>query len=200
MFLRALAAAAVLLFATVGTNADPVPEPISPIVKIDGGCSGFSIGEGRIITAGHCISKFGGFEIELSDGSKVMGTLAMFSNPRLADDMAVIQVSVDIPALEVECGPSPAVGTRVHVTGYPAYYGLATVWGTVAGTPKEFGGAWRDGLPINISVAPGYSGSPVLTEEGKVVGILVGGMQVNMSLAIASPSYRLCELIGKDWL
>ena len=206
MFIRFLAAAAVLLFATVGTNADPVPEPLSPVVRIDDGCTGFSIGPdpsgigSRIVTAGHCISKFGGFKVELSDGRVISGSLVMWSDPRKADDMAIIQVSVDIPAVKIDCGPAPIVGTKVHITGYPGFYGLATVWGNVAGSAKGFKDAWRDALPINVSVAPGYSGAPVMTEDGRVIGILVGGLTANMSLAFATPAYRLCELIGEDWL
>ena len=182
------------------TNADSVPEPLSPVVQIDGGCSGFSIGDGRIVTAGHCIGKFTGFKIELSDGRVISGSLVMWSDPRKADDMAIIQVSEDIPAVEIDCGPAPVVGTKVHITGYPGFYGLATVWGNVAGSAKGFKDAWRDALPINVSVAPGYSGAPVMTEDGRVIGILVGGLTANMSLAFATPAYRLCELIGDDWM
>jgi S1-C subfamily serine protease len=206
MLIRAIAAAAVLLLATTGTFADPVPEPVSPVVRIDDGCTGFSIGPSpdgvgtRIVTAGHCIKKFDGFKVELSDGSVISGMLVMWSNPRRADDMAIIQVSVNIPAVKISCGPAPIVGVKVHITGYPGYYGLATVWGNVAGKAAGFKDAWRDALPINVSVAPGYSGAPVMTEDGHVVGILVGGLTANMSLAFASPAYRLCELIGRDWM
>lgn len=200
MLSRIAAALGVLILSSGAIAADPIPAPVSPVVQIDGNCTGFHIGGGRIVTAGHCIDKLGGFKVVLSDGREVGATLVIYSNPRTGDDMAMIKISVEPDALSLACGPPPAVGTVIHMTGYPGGYGLATVWGRVAGTPREYEGVWRDAIPINISSFGGFSGSPVMTEDGKVIGILTGSLVENKTLAMAVPVYRLCELIGHKWV
>lgn len=185
--------------------ADPIPapEPISPVVQIDGNCTGFHIGGGRIVTAGHCISKMSGFKVLLSDGREVGASLVMYSEPRRGDDMALLRVSVGgIESLGLSCGAPPAVGTEIHMTGYPGGFGLSTVWGRVASAPRDYTpiGGWRDAIPINISSFGGFSGSPVMTADDKVIGILTGSLVENKNLAMAVPAYRLCEFIGHAWL
>lgn len=205
-----LAAAIAVVFSVAPIVADPAPVEVKPlssvvqiITKTGGSCTGFHIGGGRIVTAGHCIDGISGYTIIFSDDTSVKGTLIMFSDARQADDMAIIKISnfANVDTDTLYCREAPAVGSGIHITGYPGYYGLATVWGLVAGSSHSYDGAWRDAIPVNVSVAPGFSGAPVYDNEtGKVVGILVGALGSNASLALMTPGYRLCEFIGADYL
>lgn len=189
---------------SVAVAADPLPPPVSPIVQLNGGCTGFVIQPGMLATAGHCVKAFGPVnELLFSDGSTVIGTVVMFSSASFADDIALIKFSAlgGQEPLPLYCGPLPPVGTPIHMTGFPGGYGLATVWGRVAGAPRMFPSTWgRAKAAINISSFGGFSGSPVMNEAGHVVGILVGSMGDNRTLAMMVPSYRLCEFIGAEYV
>lgn len=207
---RIIAAAIAVLFSVAPIAADPMPpvvKPLSSVVQIitssGGSCTGFHIGGGRIVTAGHCIDGLSGYTVIFSDDTSAKGRLIMFSDARMADDMAVIKISAfeNMETDALYCREAPAVGTAIRITGYPGGYGLSTVWGLVAGASRAYDGAWRDAIPVNVSVAPGFSGAPVYDHvTGKVIGILVGALGTNASLALMTPGYRLCEFIGADYL
>ena len=207
MLTRLAAALAALCLSTVGISAEqpkPPPAPLSPVVHIEG-CTGFHLGEGMIVTAGHCVTKLNGYEVILEDGTKLKGDLMFYSNTRNGgDDLAVIRITPPdhLKELELWCGATPPAGTNVHMIGYPGFYGLAHVWGKIAGGLEIYDGYWwRGAFKINISAFGGFSGSPVMaTETDLVLGVLVGGMNGQMDLALAVPAYRLCELVGQEFL
>lgn len=203
MMLRTLLAAGFACLLSVTVVADPLPAPISPIVHLNASCTGFVIQPGMLVTAGHCISKLSGHHLALSNGEAVEGSLSMFSSPSFADDIAVIKFAPvgSQETLPLHCGPLPPVGTPIHMTGFPGSYGLATVWGRIAGDPRMFPSTWgRAKAAINISSFGGFSGSPVMNEAGKVVGILVGSMSDNRTLAVMVPAKRLCEFVGAEYV
>ena len=205
--LRALMAAAAILFATTSIDADEPPAPptpLSPVVHIEG-CTGFHLGDGLIATAGHCVTKLAGYDVVLEDGTVLKGTLMLYSDARVGgDDMAVIRVSPPdhLKELDLWCGATPPAGTEVHMIGYPGFYGLAEVWGRIAGGKQAYEGYWsRGAFKVNISAFGGFSGSPVMaTGSDLVLGVLVGGLNGQMDLAIAVPSHRLCDLVGREFL
>jgi V8-like Glu-specific endopeptidase len=208
MLYRALVAAAALLWATTSISADepkaPPPSPVSPVVHIEG-CTGFHLGNGMVATAGHCITKLAFYDVVLEDGTKLKGSLMLYSNTILGgDDMAVIKITppAHLKELDLWCGPTPPAGTNVHMIGYPGFYGLAEVWGKIAGGKQVYESYWpRGAFKVNISAFGGFSGSPVMaTGSDLVLGILVGGLNGQMDLALAVPAYRLCDLIGKEFL
>ena len=201
MLIRFVAALAALCLSTVGISADEPKPSISPIVRLNQSCTGFHISEGLIATAAHCISKLTDHDVELSDGTVVKGTLFFLSRAPLGDDLAVIKIDTiaEHESLTLSCGSPPPVKTAIYMTGYPAVYGLATVWGRVASETRGFVGYWRVALPINISSYGGFSGSPVMTEgDDLVVGVLVGSLPDNKTLALAVPAYRLCGLLALE--
>lgn len=202
---RLLAVSGIVLATAMNIGAalaDPIPEPVSAVVHVNGNCTGFHIGGGQIVTAGHCIVNMTGHKVVLSNGAEVTAKLVMFSDPRLGDDMALLRIAPkdELRSLPLACGPSPTAGVEVHMTGYPGYYGLSTVWGRIAGGTRLFKDFWRDAIPVNISAFGGFSGAPVMAADGRVVGILVGSLAGAHDLSVAVPAYRLCEMIGRDWL
>lgn len=202
MLNRLAAALAAIVFSATGIAADvpvPPPKPASPFVELVEGCSGFHLGDGYIATAGHCITKLAGHVIRLSDGREVTGNLALYSTESGYDDLAVIRVAGlgNIGAVHLRCESTPAVGDDVHMTGYPAVYGLATVWGRVAAAARPVP-PWRRVIPLNIAAFGGFSGSAVLDRSERVVGVLVGMMSSQNNLAFMVPATRLCELVGES--
>ena len=204
--LRALVAAVALLCAATSIDADELPPAfLSPVVHINGNCTGFSIGGGMIVTAGHCVSGLDGYKVVLEDGTELAGVLMLYSNTRVGgDDLAVIRVSPpdNLQDLDLWCGQTPPAGTEVHMVGYPGFYGRAEVWGRIAGGEQPYQGYWERGaFKVNISAFGGFSGSPVMaTGSDLVLGVLVGGLNGQMDLAIAVPSHRLCDLVGREFL
>ena len=201
MLHRLAAALAALCLSTVGISADEPKPSISPVVQLNQSCTGFHIGEGLIATAAHCISKLADHDVALSDGTVVKGTLFFLSRAPHGDDLAVIKIDTIAAqeTLTLSCGSPPPVKAAIYMTGYPALYGLATVWGRVASETRGFVGYWRVALPINISSYGGFSGSPVMLESNdRVIGVLVGSLPENKTLAVAVPAYRLCGLLALE--
>jgi len=210
----ALLGAAIIAFALLGAPAKAflAPPPESAVVQMGNYCTGAHIGHGLVATAGHCVSKFTA-EVTFLDGSTGKATLALYATENGFDDLAVFKLDKPkhYPAAPLDCGLAPLVKSEIYVAGYPAGYikGVTMVWGRVAGPPQPWktpdsileniaGAPWeKDIVPINISLAGGFSGGPVFSvETGLMVGVAVGAFQTNRNLSSMVPASRLCELLG----
>lgn len=193
----AIAVAFVLLFA-IPTSASPAKNDAT--MHLNENCTAFHVGDGFVVTAGHCIKAMGEQSLTLEDGTVIMGRLVIYSDTRGGgDDLAVIRISgADrFQALDVSCGPAPEVGDEVSVTGYPGHLGRTTVFGRVASTPAvlEHSPWGRPVIRVAIPIFGGLSGSAVINEDGQVVGVMVGALRDQMTLAWAIPSRRICALL-----
>lgn len=108
------------------------------------------------------------------------------------------------PALEIDCEYIPVVGDRVAYVGFPGGIAKAVFVGYVNGFPGTSGDE-RVGVTglssdfyVHTNGTGGASGSPVVNlESGKVVGIVVEGMQGVMMGAELISSLDLCD--GKKY-
>jgi S1-C subfamily serine protease len=181
-------------------------DTLSASVWLSNGCTGFFIGDGLYVTAGHCVAIGKEPPGIVFQGETVPTKVVVYSNEGAgSDDLAVLRVVRDLhlPALWLGCHAKLDVGDEIRVTGYPSEYvdrgrGPITVWGRVAGGPATWKPTWhRDIIPLNVSVFPGHSGSPVVNKFGAVVGILVGGIPEERSLAVMTPISRVCAMLGR---
>jgi S1-C subfamily serine protease len=151
--------------------------------------TGFNLApDGLVVTNRHVVEGASRVQVTFSNGSsyfsdniKTMGNY----------DIAVIRLhSRDLPTLKSFMDQTVQSGQTVTVIGNPLGFERISARGQV-GDFYNGGDAGMVIFDIAITVKPGSSGSPVLNEEGQVVGIVFGtgnitvnGQQKNRALAI----------------
>lgn len=127
----------------------------------------FHIGEGLFLTAEHNVPPDTPLSLFQGWGSHSLGipTIVWADNP---NDVALLALPVtpDISALKLACR-TPIYGEPIRINGFASGRLLVTVWGNIAGGVNK-----RGHVPIDATIDRGMSGSPVLDERGRVVGLL----------------------------
>ena len=142
-------------------------------------CTVFSINEaeGYWASAGHCAISV--FEKQLNGVVTIMGMPAEVEVIDLVMDQAIFYSNAKAPALKMAT-KGVKVGDNVTIRGFP--YGLpkiVTTFGHAAARlvpiiHPSYGVVMPSDI-LDITIAGGNSGSPVLNADGDVVGILWGG-------------------------
>lgn len=140
----------------------------------------------RVVTNRHVVDQAGSVGLRALDGS----TSLTVTGVRLSSsaDVAVLEVDPDDqlpPALVLEATPAVA-GDPVRLVGFPSAVPFTTD-GEVS---------VRDGpqLLLDLEVDPGASGSPVVTEQGRVVGQVFAVARDGRG--VATPADALLTAIG----
>jgi S1-C subfamily serine protease len=161
-------------------------------------CTAFSINEQEhlYMTAGHCAAyaRDAHTQVWIQSGWAKL-VFARFGD---GEDIAIYQAQFGAPAVEL-AGSGVKVGDRISVLGYP--YGLLKaihVQGYVAGKAVPIGEGWPISDVLDITVAGGNSGSPVLNGDGDVIGLLWGGM-TDSPHALSIPLEVLKRMTGGYW-
>lgn len=108
-------------------------------------------------------------------------------------DIAVLSALGKAAPLALSNGESPPIGSRVFVISSPEGLTNTLSEGLVSG--------YRDGdtrqqwIQITAPVSPGSSGGPVLTEDGKVIGLVVAIHEAGQSLNFAVPVSALRPML-----
>ncbi len=142
--------------------------------------SGFIVNpDGLIITNNHVVKDARRVEVTLDDGeklpAKVVGT-----DPRT--DVAVLKVEAHHPLPYLQMGNSADVqpGQWVIAIGNPFGLSESVTAGIVSAVGRSIGaGPYDQFIQIDAPINQGNSGGPLITQDGKVVG---------MNTAILSPS------------
>lgn len=154
-----------------------------------GSGSAFVVGTPRgpaLVTNRHVVEDARQVGVRSLDGSSELRVTAV--RTATDADVAVLEVEdpAQLPPPLVVADAAASVGDQVRVVGFPAARPF-----TAAG---EVTTATRDGLFLDLTVAPGASGSPVVAEDGTVVGqvraISAGGE------ALATPGPALTRAIA----
>lgn len=152
-------------------------------------CSGFFVGEDRIVTAGHCLPKkvdcqntafVFDYKLETwdSDPSKVPLSSVYFCKNLIVSksaggDFAVVQLDrpvFDRTPFEIRRAGTPALGSQLTMVGYPAGLPMKIADG---GSILQ---ARANELVADVDAFAGNSGSVVINRStGVVEGILVAG-------------------------
>ncbi len=142
--------------------------------------TGFSIGGGLVLTAAHVIREGGELTVSDDEGRRAVATLR---SAAVCDDLALIEVS-DLPLRALALGRQGDLsrGDAVIAIGFPASVtgglDLTVTSGVVSVVESSIA---IDGLGIprlpnvlqtDAAVNPGNSGGPLVTTEGRVVGVL----------------------------
>ena len=154
--------------------------------------------DGLILTAGHVVGEdyenVTYFRIVLNDGTEYISMSSFKSD---TDDCAYIDIDPNeaIPYLEFSDYDKQRVGDDVYVIGSPYGYGLmnSVTKGIISGFGRviPFFGE-KALLQVDAASNPGNSGGPVINEDGKIIGILIGGFTGGDGIGICTPS-SVCE-------
>jgi S1-C subfamily serine protease len=153
--------------------------------------AGFHIGNGRILTAAHVIADLTRWRVWRNDPTTPMADdIQVAVSDYVIDpscDLALLEADLSIPALDL-LDPSvdlPRAQQDVLILGYPR---VPLTTGPVLATARDHI-AWvippsRDFRGIHSLVLgrvqpPGYSGGPVLSDSGLVIGVVSEGRELD---------------------
>ncbi len=114
---------------------------------------------------------------------------------RPADDLALVRVAADLPALDPASTP-PQVGDEVMVVGAGAGLEGTVTTGVVSAVDRLYEGeTW---LQFSAQANPGDSGGPVVNADGEIAGIVTRklvALEVE-GVSFAIPVDRVCTALG----
>ncbi len=171
--------------------------------KIGSGTGFFVSDDGLVATNAHVVDIASAITVELATGEKrdAIGLVAI----DVSHDVALLRVPGQSKALPLGSSVDLQPGTSVFSVGGPAGLAFSVTTGIVGAVRKEMEEEERKaagkyfenmGRVIQLSSASrgGASGSPVLTHDGQVIGVLHAGM--GEMLTFLSPIENLAALIS----
>lgn len=172
-----------------------------PMVRLHlaaGHCSGGHIGGGLVLTAEHCTRN--GVQAIKTDRAEGAPATTLWTSAKYDVALVIAEHEPKAAALNVSCR-MVKVGEPVRVLGNPMIFEWIETRGEVVGyhnggIPVGFGElAWPEAVILDVSVAPGNSGGPVLDKQGNLVGLLVGGAVTGHAIMVPGPT--ICRLLGR---
>lgn len=147
--------------------------------------SGFVVDpSGRILTNNHVIRDARSVRLKLASGDVYDGATILAVDERR--DIAVLQIpGFDLPALSLGNSDSVHIGTPVVLIGSPLRLENTVTTGIISGRRQEPEGFQL--LQISAPASQGSSGGPVLSLDGRVVGIASSQMPTGQNLNFAVP-------------
>ena len=152
-----------------------VTERTSPeqTTKKSGYGTGFAIcDDGVIITSYHVIKNAKQIEVQFQDGTAVPAKV-LKKSPNI--DIAILKIDRPTPNyLVMDSQPELAVGDHVFTIGFPVEELLGQEPKFTDGAISSLSGIKGEAtfVQITVPVHPGNSGGPLLSENGKVVGVI----------------------------
>jgi len=157
--------------------------------------SGFLVSEdGLIATNQHVIRNAYSARVVFPDGSrhKVEGVAAC----QRASDLALLKIrGGKFPFLKLAGDELPPIGTKVYAIGNPLGLTNSLSDGLVSGHRQLDEGF--SFVQTTAAISPGSSGGPLISSEGKVVGVTTASMRNGQNLNLAVPVKLLKELISE---
>lgn len=190
----------------LGIPIDNFPSLKSPMVKMTAGTGFFINQNGYIITNNHVvIDKSSTYRVALANGREEHATV-VYRNP--GEDVAILKINGNnYPTLivsnsEAKTGDMVAsIGNKYRVRNSAVLPGRIMANGQTIIAHNGIENQTLDGLvQFNAALAPGDSGGPVLSSDGKVVGMNVATTidGTNISFAIsASEIGKAVQLVTK---
>ena len=144
-----------------------------------------------VLTNSHVVNKESIIDVIVNDKTLYKGTVLGNDNTR---DLAVLTIccSIRFKALDFDDSTNYDRGTEISVLGYAlAWEGEASLAVGIISAKR-----WEPKYQANViqtdaALHPGHSGSPMLTEEGKVIGIIAYRLsKENIAFAISEKTIR----------
>lgn len=166
--------------------------------------SGFVVRRGRVITNAHVIEGARRVEVAFGAGTPQMqrrpARVLRAGTPGTPDDIALLACETgDAPTLELENESQLAEGTPVAAFGYPlgsvvstsAYGPTISVRGGNVTAVRRGSRGEASWIEADIAAEMGNSGGPVVTLEGKVVGLATMIIGAHMKVTNSVPASRI---------
>src|SRR5918996_53726 len=153
--------------------------------------SGFIIGaDGVILTNAHVVAGAQKVTVRLADSKREFTAKVLGSDSRT--DVAVLKVDASgLPALELGHSKALAPGEWVAAIGSPFGFANTITSGIVSAVGRSLPGeTYVPFIQTDVAVNPGNSGGPLLTLDGKAVGInsmIYSGTGGYMGVSFAIP-------------
>jgi len=125
--------------------------------------------DGWAITAGHVVSGLSEVAVRMQSGLELTATVVRVDSQQ---DVALIRLpGRGHPCLSIAIGDEPKIGTDLFAIGAPTGEGLAfsVTKGVVSGLREWQGKRY---IQTDAALNPGNSGGPLLSPQGRIVGIV----------------------------
>lgn len=158
-----------------------------------GTASAVAVGPRLLVTNRHVVDGAETIELNYWDGTSARADLTAVA---VADDLALVRVSIRLPAVAHLADTDPHDGTNVSVVGYPNG-GAQTI---ERGEVIEYARLRKptDASPVmrlSAPIAPGNSGGAVVNAAGDVVGV-VFGVETETDYGLAIPVSAVRDLLA----
>jgi len=160
-------------------KAEPRPPTKAPeqTVTKSGYGTGFPINnDGVIVTSYHVVKGAKQIDVQFQDGATCPAKV-LKQSPNI--DIAILKIDRPTPDyLVMDSLPEIGVGDRVFTIGFPVDYILGQEPKFTDGAISALSGIRGEAtfLQITVPVHPGNSGGPLLSEDGKAVGVIASTM------------------------
>jgi len=179
-------------------DAEKIVEQVSPsVVKIEtfgasdlllSGGTGFIVSEdGEILTNYHVLENASRAMAKCPDGGYYAISHIISYDKERDLIRAKLEAEKEFPFLKKGNSANTPVGAKIFVVGSPL--GLEnTISEGIVSAKRHWDGYIQPLLQITAPISPGSSGSPVIDDEGRVIGVatfnLKGGQNVNFAVPI----------------
>jgi S1-C subfamily serine protease/tetratricopeptide (TPR) repeat protein len=193
-------------------NAQTLYTRVSPAVvriqvrdasyRLIGTGSGFFVsGEGLLVTNHHVIADAKFLDVDTSNETMVPVDGIVVDNKN--QDVALLKVKMEgLPFLELGDVERPPIGTKVYAVGHPlGQKGAILSEGLISGVGEPALGGGVRPIHTTAPISSGSSGGPLVTEDGKVVGITTAALtsgQVNQNFNVAMPVSIVHDMLKKS--
>lgn len=175
--------------------AEVVKAASQDVVRVEGRrrlpASGFLFERGQVITAHHVLSRSSDIKVGMADGSQSPAKL-MGRDP--TTDIALLQIEAQAPpSVGWSESADLAVGHLVLALGRPgetvqATLGIVSALGEAWRTPA--GGSVGRFLQTDVVMYPGFSGGPLVSASGAIVGMNTSALVRGLSMALPVETLR----------
>jgi hypothetical protein len=161
--------------------------------------SGFCFSSPRhVLTALHVVDDARGVLVRMASGARYRARVVTFSEEH---DLALLELEAAAePLRPLEAKRGASVGEPVAVIGHPFAH-LARVeprlrglleWSLSEGVVGAVSGSW---LQTDAALNPGISGGPVLTQDGRVIGVVSARLNDAQNIGMISRIGRAQDLL-----
>lgn len=157
-----------------------------------GTASAVAVGRRLLVTNRHVVAGADSIELNYWDGTSARARLDTVA---VADDLALVEVSLRLPAVARLAANDASEGSSMLVIGFPNGGEQKLVRGKlIEYAPLERHPDASVVMRLSTPVAPGNSGGPVLDRSGTVVGVIFG-IETATGHGLAVPSSAVRQLI-----
>jgi S1-C subfamily serine protease len=158
-----------------------------------GTASAVAVGPRLLVTNRHVVTGVDELELNYWDGTSAHAQLDALA---VADDLALVKVSLRLPAVSRLAASDPDDGAKVLVVGYPNGGEQTVERGEVVEyarlrVPKDASPVMR----MTAHIVPGNSGGAVVDRRGDLVGI-VFGVETETGYGLAIPASAVRALLA----